>query len=308
VVGRRFGLLAAAGKQVREAAPLDGDTLAARAEAMIARHEQGRRFSMALQARTPWATRLFCLACLLYFVLSRYWGAQGFEQTLVRMGANGAAWVLEAHQFWRLFSHAFLHGGEAHLMMNLIALYSFGGFLESLLGWRRLVILYGLSALGGGLASVAAGIELSVGASGAIWGLMTAGLGLVLGRKRVLPAFIASRLRPQLLLVLTINGLFSVLPLLLSAFPRIDLYAHAGGGLVGFALTASGLLMHGIRPLEDEADGAAADGPASARRDSGAWRLGAVLILVALGASLLLALSWGRPWQSLEELAIRSGL
>lgn len=62
---------------------------------------------------------------------------------------------------------------------QLIALASFGLMLERLLGPERYIVLYGLSALGGGLASaLLRGPGLAVGASGAIWGLMAAGVGL----------------------------------------------------------------------------------------------------------------------------------
>ncbi len=73
----------------------------------------------------------------------------------------------------------------------------------------------------------------SVGASGAIWGLMGATLALVLSRQRVLPRLIARGLRQRLLVVLVIN-------VALSFLPGIDLYAHFGGGLVGFLMARGG--------------------------------------------------------------------
>jgi membrane associated rhomboid family serine protease len=119
----------------------------------------------------------------------------------------------------------------------MLALYSLGGFLEALLGGRRYLLVYGASAVGGGIATAIAGTlrvmmggapSYTVGASGAIWGLMGATLALVLGRQ--MPRLIARGLRQRLLVVLAIN-------VALSFVPGIDLYAHFGGGLVGFFLT-----------------------------------------------------------------------
>jgi membrane associated rhomboid family serine protease len=64
---------------------------------------------------------------------------------------------------------------------------------------------------------------------------MGATLALVLGRQRVLPRLIARGLRQRLLLVLVIN-------VALSFLPGIDMYAHFGGGLVGFLLARAGRL------------------------------------------------------------------
>jgi membrane associated rhomboid family serine protease len=68
---------------------------------------------------------------------------------------------------------------------------------------------------------------------------MGATLALVLGRQRVLPQLIARGLRQRLLVVLVIN-------VALSFLPGIDLYAHFGGGLVGFFLARGGRLRRPV--------------------------------------------------------------
>jgi membrane associated rhomboid family serine protease len=165
-------------------------------------------------------------------------GLQG--QTLKAWLAEGSREVWRG-EIWRVFTYAFLHANLTHLLVNMFALYSLGSFLESLLGGRRYLAVYCASAVGGGLATaIAGGLRVAlgglpsytVGASGAIWGLMGATLALVLGRRRVLPRLIARGLRQRLLLVLVIN-------VALSFVPGIDLYAHFGGGLAGFLLTRS---------------------------------------------------------------------
>jgi membrane associated rhomboid family serine protease len=91
------------------------------------------------------------------------------------------------------------------------------------------------------LASAAAALirpHISVGASGAIWGLMGATLGLVLRRDRVLPELVARGLKQRLVMVVLLNVAISMLP-------EVDFAAHLGGGLVGFWLGRWGLK---IRP------------------------------------------------------------
>ena len=287
VAGRRSSLLAEAGKRYRSVAPMAPEALQAVGERVQREQEEAARFAGALEKRPQQATRMLGAVCILAYILTQVWARQhGLGETLVRMGANSGP-LVEAGEIWRLVSHAFLHGNFVHLVVNLVALISFGGFLEGLLGWRRYLLLYGLSAVAGGIASaVIADVFLSVGASGAIWGLMAAGLGLASVRHRFLPRAIVLRLRPRLMGVLLLNTVFSLLPMFMSGMGRIDLYAHAGGGLVGFALAASGLLTRGLpAPGSAEVDG-----------EPAAVRIGAVAMIALLLASIGWALFTGRPW------------
>jgi rhomboid protease GluP len=298
VAGRRFGLLVTAGGRLLRTPPLDPAQL----PDILARTQRQRadaaRFAAALDRRPQWVTRTLGAACIAFFALSEYWGREGFSLALLLMGANSGPLVREG-ELWRLLSHAFLHGGLGHLLVNLLALLSLGGFLEGILGWRRYLLVYGLSALGGGVASaLVADTRLSVGASGAIWGLLAAGVGLLYRRPPLLPHLIAARLRPRLVVVLVVNAAFSILPWLMLAanaafsfLPRIDLFAHAGGGLVGFALIGSGLLARGLPLLDSGADSAR---PVT---EAPPLRLAAAVTAAALAASVALALWRGRPWQ-----------
>ena len=235
-------------------------------------------------------TRVLGGACIAYFALSVLWSENNPLETLVRMGANSR--TLVAHgEIWRLVTHAFLHGGIPHLLFNLVALFSFGSFLEPILRWRRYLLLYALTAVAGGLASVwPGGVEISVGASGAIWGLMAAGVALMTRSHRLVPRVVIARLRPRLLFVLAINGGFSLMPLFVADFPRIDLHAHFGGGLLGYALIASGLLVRGLPRLGED--------PLAARPDPRGLRLAAGVAIAALVFSLGLALTLYRPWMT----------
>lgn len=142
-------------------------------------------------------------------------------------------------EYYRLLTAAFLHGGMFHLLLNMYALFLFGPALERAFGRTRFTILYLISALGGTAASYAFSnpIDSSLGASGAVFGLM--GALLVVGRR------LGTDPRAVLLL-LSIN--------LLAGFfiPRIDWRAHLGGLIVGTlcALALAGTPRQPIRAVQ----------------------------------------------------------
>src|SRR2546421_716410 len=79
------------------------------------------------------------------------------------------------HEYWRLLTAGFLHAGLFHLMFNMLALYILGGLLEPAVGRFRFGLIYFVSLLCGSFgALLLAPNEPTVGASGAIFGLMGA--------------------------------------------------------------------------------------------------------------------------------------
>ena len=84
--------------------------------------------------------------------------------------------------WWRLLTAAFLHYGPLHLALNMLVLYLFGPPLESVLGPARFLLLYIAAGLAGSAGALLMEPEgLTVGASGAIYGLF--GAMLVLERQ-----------------------------------------------------------------------------------------------------------------------------
>ena len=155
---------------------------------------------------------------------------------LVRLGANFSA-AVRAGQYWRLVSSMFLHGNWLHLIFNGYALYVLGRLVEQIFGSLRFFPIYLLAGVSGSLASALATTDshrLSVGASGAIFGL----IGAALVALRVLRGFVPEGWRRQL----GINLLVIVALQLYIGFSVsvIDNAAHIGG-LVGGALAALAL-------------------------------------------------------------------
>ena len=135
-------------------------------------------------------------------------------------------------EWYRLLTAAFLHGSILHIGFNMYVLYALGPTLERVLGHARFLLLYVLAALGGSVASYAFSDirTLSVGASGAIFGLM--GALVVAGR----------RLRYDVTQVLVLLGINVVIGFLA---PGVDWRAHLGGLVTGAAVAA--IMAHAPR-------------------------------------------------------------
>jgi membrane associated rhomboid family serine protease len=283
--------LVAARTAAASAPPLTPELVAERLARGTQRAGEMNQLTAALRGRFPWVTTSIASVCVVLFGLGELWGRGDLSHVLVRMGANSRA-LVAAGQVWRVLSSAFLHLNFEHLVVNMGALVSFGLLLERLLGARRYLVLYGLSALGGGLASALFGRGISVGASGAIWGLMTAGIALAIRPRGLLPSVALARARRGAAVPLVINLLYSFAP-------GIDLFGHFGGGLAGFVLMLSGTVTAGVEP-------AWTDAPRAPRRPAPLAGLLAALIVLAAAASIGLALASGRPWSVGEPPALRT--
>ena len=135
---------------------------------------------------------------------------------------NGEIGGLLEGEWWRLLSAGFLHHGIIHLGMNMLALWWFGAVLEEALGRGRFLLLYVISALAGSAgALLLTPTAITVGASGAIFGIL--GAALVLERQRVYV------LGGGALGVIILNLAFTF------AVPNISIGGHLGG-LAGGAL------------------------------------------------------------------------
>ena len=150
---------------------------------------------------------------------------------LTQMFAN-ASWLVWQGEVWRLVTAMFLHAGLLHLVVNLISLFQLGRFYELMFGTRRFLFIYFTTGLAASLASVFWTRAASVGASGAIFG--------------VLGAFIFSIRRSPLWrhhpagksLVSQAIFLIAANIILTWTIPQIDKAGHVGGLVAGLLLGA----------------------------------------------------------------------
>ncbi len=235
-------------------------------------------FAALLRRRPVRVTYALIGLYIVLFGLCELWGGSDNVLTLIAMGAE-VPQLIKQGEYWRLLSATALHGGLLHILLNSYVLYSFGPFLEKLFGWQRFVTLYIVAGLCGTLLGTmlgeAVGFQVSVGASGSLFGLL--GAAAVLGyRDFGLPSDLVGQLRKNALINLGLNVVASLRP-------HVDWVAHLGGLLAGVLL-----LLTVVTPqLTDQKT--AADRIFSAL---------AVILAVLLVGSAAMAIWQGQPWQT----------
>lgn len=150
---------------------------------------------------------------------------------LIRWGALFRP-AVENGEWWRIFSAMFLHGGIAHLGVNMLGLYILGHFCEEIFGPGRYFVVYVAGGLAGALGSTLNTAQggLSVGASGAIMGLLGAVVVVLILRRGAWP----EAWRRALLWNLVMLGALQIY--IGFQIPVIDNAAHVGGTLGGAAM------------------------------------------------------------------------
>lgn len=180
---------------------------------------------------TPPLTLLLIAANVAAFTWELAIGALRDRESIVAAGALVRDQV-QAGELWRLVTSMFLHGGPDHLIGNMIVLYIVGMACEHALGTARTAFVYVVAGLSGSVLSLLVRPGPSVGASGAIFGLV-ASVVVVLYRYRA-----QFHLRDKrTAFVLVVWAIYQVLSGL--ATPFIDNFAHLGGIAGGVLATAA---------------------------------------------------------------------
>jgi membrane associated rhomboid family serine protease len=137
-------------------------------------------------------------------------------------------------EVWRLVTGGFVHSTSliVHVLFNMFALYILGGLLEPVVGTLRFGLIYFVSLLSGAFGALLLSPDVpTVGASGAVFGLMGAAL-IVLRNRGISP------MESGIGVIILINLAFTFL------VPGISIGGHVGG-LIGGALAA--LLLYDVR-------------------------------------------------------------
>lgn len=244
------------------------------AAAVQARQDEARveaAFEQDLKRVTPTTWGLYLVVALnvgvwLWNIATGMSALRPDAADLFRWGANSASAVTQQHEFWRLLTSTFLHSGVVHLSMNMLGLWSAGQLLNRLHGNLQFLLIYLGSALVGAGASLhfSAQTAVSVGASGAVFGVLGAVLVAAYQHRGRLPRNLSRR-------IMTSEGVFLVYALM-NGFTRqgIDNAAHVGGLIAGAAL--AWLLIEAIETADRQA-----------RRSRHALLAGALLV-VAIAA------------------------
>lgn len=137
---------------------------------------------------------------------------------------------LAAGELWRLVTPIFVHGSILHFVFNAYALYNLGREIETFYGGRRFLLLFFFAGVCGSVASWALTRAPSVGASGAVFGLIAAEAVLLYRNRRLLGERARAGLQ-NIAIIATVN-----LALGLTPGARIDNWAHLGGLVGGLAM------------------------------------------------------------------------
>jgi membrane associated rhomboid family serine protease len=149
-------------------------------------------------------------------------------------------------EWWRLVTSMFLHGSLLHLAFNMFALYWLGTVVEEAIGTARFLLVYMVSGLGGSagalLISFSGGslhmtplVAVTVGASGAIFGIM--------GALLVLEYMTTGSFAGQALGLILINLVITF------SIPNISVGGHVGGLVVGTVTTFVLMRTRYVRPV-----------------------------------------------------------
>ncbi len=174
-------------------------------------------------------TKIIIAICFLMFFLTYIFG-HGSEDinTLLAFGANYAP-LVKSGEIWRILTSAFLHAGIFHLIINMYALHILGSQVENFVGKWNFLSIYLISAISGSLMSILFSDFVSVGASGAIFGL--SGALLYFGYHYRL--YLNDVLKTQILPIILINLIIGFM------IPAIDISAHIGGLIGGYLAAAA---------------------------------------------------------------------
>jgi len=153
---------------------------------------------------------------------------------------GGGTVVRIAFEPWQVITYSFLHGSTTHILFNMLALWMFGGPVESVLGERRFVIFYFACVLGAASAQLAVMYLFqpghfypTVGASGGVFGLLLA-FAIFYPQARLALMFVPIPVPAPIF----VTG-YVILELILGVTGTqagVAHFAHLGGALVGFVL------------------------------------------------------------------------
>jgi len=190
----------------------------------VSNERKNKTMEKIFSSKKPIITYIIIALCIVMFIVSEF----GINtMMLVKYGANVGS-LVKSGEVYRLIAYMFLHSGIFHIFFNMYSLYIVGPRVEDFFGKWKYLFIYMASGIAGGLLSIALNGEvISVGASGAIFGLFGALLYFGYNYR----GYIGSIIRSQILPIVVYN-------LLIGFFiSGIDMWGHVGG-LIGGMISA----------------------------------------------------------------------
>lgn len=181
--------------------------------------EDAKKSENIFKLKKPIVTYTFIVINIIVYLLSYIFNN---PNTVIYLGGTNRTLILNYNEYYRLITSCFIHANFFHLFINCYSLYIIGTQVESFYGKLKYIIIYLSSGIIGNLLSICFSDYLSVGASGAIFGVIGALLYFGYHYRLYLGNAIRTQIIPTIILNLFIGFLIS----------GIDNVAHIGG-LIG---------------------------------------------------------------------------
>ena len=182
--------------------------------------KENRKYEEVFKPKKIVVTYALMAICTLIYIL------QIFFPSLTALGAvNGT--LVRNGQVYRLITSMFMHGSIWHLLCNMYSLYVIGCATENYFGKKKFLLIYLVSGIIGSMFSCIFNTGWSLGASGAIFGLM----GALCYFGYYYRLYMGRALYNEIIPVIILNLALSVI------VSNIDFYAHIGGLIGGVFIT-----------------------------------------------------------------------
>jgi len=178
---------------------------------------------------------LIAILCLIHLL-----GIFTGSDALINKFAVYGPFIRNYHEYYRIITGAFLHGDIFHLLSNCYALYIVGSQIESFYGKKKFLIIYFFSLICGSMLSITLSNYASVGASGAIFGLM----GSLLYFGYHYRVYLGSTWKSNIVPVIAINLILGFI------VPGIDFFGHIGGLIGGILISMAVGLKYKVNKQE----------------------------------------------------------
>ena len=182
--------------------------------------KENRKYEEVFKPKKIVVTYALMAICTLIYIL------QIFFPSLTALGAvNGT--LVRNGQVYRLITSMFMHGSIWHLLCNMYSLYVIGCATENYFGKKKFLLIYLVSGIIGSMFSCIFNTGWSLGASGAIFGLM----GALCYFGYYYRLYMGKALYNEIIPVIVLNLALSII------VSNIDFYAHIGGLIGGVFIT-----------------------------------------------------------------------
>lgn len=186
--------------------------------------EDAKKLEEIFKSKVPYITYLLIIINCIFFFVPILFGQ--YDDVLSKFWIYGPK--IRGGEYYRLLTGIFLHGSIMHLLLNCYSLYIIGSQIESFLGKWKYIIIYLFSGITGALLSITLnGMIPSIGASGAIFGLMGSLLYFGYYYRVYLGNVVKSQIIPLIVLELSMGFLST----------GVDNFAHIGGLVGGIIIT-----------------------------------------------------------------------